>query len=97
MRTVFGAEFRQHVLDMGLGRLPIDRQACRDLLLRMSGRNQLKNLDLPSRQRDVRRVLRDLDRDVGLNAPFSLINDSDGIQYFGTHEALQHVSLRAGL
>jgi hypothetical protein len=74
----------------------MDRRA-RDLLVRVSGRHQLKNLDLASSQRRIRRVLRNLGGDVGLNAPFSLIHNADGIQYLGTHEAFQDVSLRTGL
>jgi hypothetical protein len=42
-------------------------------------------------------VLRNLSGDVGLNAPFSLIDGADGIQYLGTHEALENVGLRTGL
>jgi signal transduction histidine kinase len=35
--------------------------------------------------------------DVGLNAHSSVMDDADGIQYLGTHEALQDVSWRTGL
>jgi hypothetical protein len=86
MGSVSGTQFRQNVLDVGFRRFLIDVQMSRNRLIGIPGGNQFEDLDLPSSQQSMRRVLRDFGGDVCLHLLFAGIHNANGIQYLGTNE-----------